>query len=723
MALLALASALGATAMSAIDIAARRYTLAESASAFLTEADNKYVNETITIEPRATALVMVDVWDDTSSAYLSDNEGKRLLPMLAAARALGMLIVHAPSEAPEWPAIKVLAGEILVTGTDGRPGSPSRCDAPILNSSRQIKHVLVVGYDTNKCIIDKPCGAVALSSELAGIAELLIVRDTTRGEFGWFGNAWYGQHATLNMIELGWWLRPARRQGIASLTLADLLVAAGASTNASALQPLSYPAPSAALTPRDAFPAPTVLDGGAALVVVSCSSDYLNAGFRSRVLENRARYLEPLLSSWRLHATSSPIIHSLNGHVADGACAPRRGELVATSDADFDQLLEAHAIKTLYYVGYGANTDMQFGVGGMQRYYSNSRYLRLSTPRYFWVEEATIAVENAETLVDSWAKKAAMAYRQPILRSSHGDAWNVVTHVSLLRATCAASPKGGAMRYSLAGMRTMRSAADAITQDDVAGECGPPLADLTAVSIQIDAAPSLLGAGANDRKLLCFVKSVGTPFAVYQIKMDASGALLYQIASASRWVGTLRVPGFFVAANRTVRVAVVHDERAVSIFRNGTLVANQTDFGALDYSYASALLVGKRLDTEAWDGELGNVDDGGIQAHTPAGSKPTHLRDPSPHTCGIQAHTPAGSEPTHLRDPSPHTCGIRAHTPAGSQPTHLRDPSPHSTIVKWTTAGSKPTHPNPLERAPHPPGGCSAVSKVDAGSPSHARSG
>ena len=45
---------------------------------------------------------MVDVWNDTADASLFENENKRMLPLLAAAREIGMLIIHAPSEAPEW---------------------------------------------------------------------------------------------------------------------------------------------------------------------------------------------------------------------------------------------------------------------------------------------------------------------------------------------------------------------------------------------------------------------------------------------------------------------------------------------------------------------------------------------------------------------------------------------------------------------------------------------
>ena len=422
-----------AMGLSTLNVTARRFHIANSTS-FHTEMDNKYIPTHLTLNPAATALVLIDVWDDSKlNATLADNENKRLLPLLAAARALNMLVVHAPSEEPEWPKIKVLPGEILVRGTDGHAGSKSRCDTWIRNSSRHIKNILVAGYDTNKCIIDKPCGAVALSSELSGV-EVVLVRDATRGEYGWYGNAWFGQHATINMLEMGWWL--PGHAGLPSILLADLLYAAGAEANASALEPLKYPLPSAAHTERDAFVKPQPPDSHAALVVVSCAEDYGNLGFRARVMENRKRYLEPLLAAWRKTGMSH-VIHAHNGHKSNGECTPQASESVVHTNDEFDKLIASKGIKTLYYVGYAANTDMMWGVGGMQRFYSMNRYLGETIPDYYWVDEATIGLENAETLADSWGKKAALAYRQPLLRAS----WNVVTVDGLRSALSASAPR------------------------------------------------------------------------------------------------------------------------------------------------------------------------------------------------------------------------------------------------------------------------------------------
>ena len=106
----------------------------------------------------------------------------------------------------------------------------------------------------------------------------------------------------MNLLELGWWLRaPARADandssgtddsaagGIRSLVLRDLLDGLG--DTATALSPLQFPVPTTAqrYPPDSDVPAadPSV-PKGVALVVVSCSSDYLNDGFRARVMENR----------------------------------------------------------------------------------------------------------------------------------------------------------------------------------------------------------------------------------------------------------------------------------------------------------------------------------------------------------------------------------------------------------------------------------------------------
>ena len=109
-----------------INVGVRRFVPALSPSTFQTELDNAYVNETYTLDPNRTALVLIDVWDDAYSPELSENEQLRLIPLLGLARASGFLIVHAPSENSEWRNITVLPGEILVKGENGTSGSSAK---------------------------------------------------------------------------------------------------------------------------------------------------------------------------------------------------------------------------------------------------------------------------------------------------------------------------------------------------------------------------------------------------------------------------------------------------------------------------------------------------------------------------------------------------------------------------------------------------------------------
>lgn len=111
----------------------------------------------------------------------------RLLPLLQAARELGLFTIHAPSEGTLWPRVAPRPDEPVVHGEDGRPGSPSRCDSVIRNATHirnatgAIIHVLVAGYDTNICVIDKPCGVVALSRSCTALPKSSS-SETPRGQ-------------------------------------------------------------------------------------------------------------------------------------------------------------------------------------------------------------------------------------------------------------------------------------------------------------------------------------------------------------------------------------------------------------------------------------------------------------------------------------------------------------------------------------------------------------
>ena len=362
-----------------------------------TELNSSYVDESVVLDASSTALVMVDVWTVTDPMLL-ENMHKRLLPLLAAARQLGVLIVHAPSEAPLWDQLTVLPGELLVTG---ERGDSARCDLALKNASqtshRNITHVLLVGYDTNLCVVDKPCGAVQLSTELLGDAEVLLIRDTTRPGADEYGNPYYTTETSINMIESGAWL-PRGQQHIRSLMLHDLLVAFGRNAEASALPPLQLPAPQMSHRSPAARPFALTLEdvqSNTALLVVAAADNFDNDGYQARVNENMDLWLLPLLESAR--AAKLPIIHLPNGrHLS---LTPARGEFVLNSTAQLAQVVRDFSLTKLLYCGYAANRELLWGDGGLAHFYAYTRYgyspvfpAVANIPQVSWVPSASVSV-------------------------------------------------------------------------------------------------------------------------------------------------------------------------------------------------------------------------------------------------------------------------------------------------------------------------------------------
>lgn len=77
--------------------------------------------------------------------------------------------------------------------------------------------------------------------------------------------------------------------------------------------------------------------------------------------------LLPLLQAAR-NSEALAVLHIPNGHsVPPGSpCAPIEGEHVVGSNDEFDRLITQLELNTLFYVGYAANRDMLFGVGGKE---------------------------------------------------------------------------------------------------------------------------------------------------------------------------------------------------------------------------------------------------------------------------------------------------------------------------------------------------------------------
>ena len=115
-------------------------------------------------------------------------------------------------------------------GEDGRPNSTSRCDGPLRRAVRRggakISTVLLAGYDTNLCMIDKPCGSRSLSGELLGDnIEVVLVRDSTRPGPTAFENTFATWTSFVELIEQAPWLHalPVGKRFIRSALAADIM--------------------------------------------------------------------------------------------------------------------------------------------------------------------------------------------------------------------------------------------------------------------------------------------------------------------------------------------------------------------------------------------------------------------------------------------------------------------------------------------------------------------
>jgi hypothetical protein len=638
------------------------------------------------LDAATTALVMVDVWNSTDPVLL-DNYEHRLLPLLAAARKLGFLVVHAPSEGPLLSNITVEAGELLVTGTDGEEGSPSRCDVAMKNTTRNIKHILLTGYDTNMCMIDKPCGAFQLSTSHVVPAEVILIRDVTRPQSRYYQNSYYSLLANTMTIETAPWLTPdpsvdhdcSAQRGIRSALLADLFSAFSLHTP---LEPCQYPVESAAHANPSHSQVPFSTAASAArtaFVLVSAADDFANDGFQARVTENLELVTVPLLNTVRESALR--VIHIPNGHHL--SVAPVQGEVVVHSDTEMARAIELYSITSLVYCGYPANVDVMWGAGGIAKLYAARRYLNQSVPTAYWIEDCTVAFETAQTIEGQWAKKESIAYRQ-----GSSPLVGVLDAAAITRALCeikaGQAPIPSTPFFALEGEHHFSTPADMVVDKDINGDgCGNGgMLNHPNVTIELSLGASTLDHTLiSDRKALCFVKSVGTPFAVYQLKVSTtlsaeegphgnSGAqdqhdLMYQASINGVW-HTLTIPSALDAANQSTRLTIVHAGQSVAVYkyqdtqhrggnRSGNrgsadggssagttwkLLSSDSHFGALDYSAAEAMAVGGRPNSihptkESW---MGTVSDVTIRAGAyypgppgpgPSPPTPSPLLDPS----------------------------------------------------------------------------------------------
>ena len=157
--------------------------------------------KTLNIPVSQAALILIDVWSDHYiNSWLhraSEITQSKIVPILSAARNIGLTIIHAPSprvvetrhpdvmspppasgpnDPNEWP-----PREFIAKASAPHPDEPIIANGDQLHkllAKRRILHLFYAGFATNWCVIGRDYGMIALHNK--GYNNILI-RDATTG--------------------------------------------------------------------------------------------------------------------------------------------------------------------------------------------------------------------------------------------------------------------------------------------------------------------------------------------------------------------------------------------------------------------------------------------------------------------------------------------------------------------------------------------------------------
>ena len=216
-----------------LNLPCRYYRVYTDADVPCDEENFEFVERDLSIPLDQTALVLVDVWSDhyidSWRKRATEVTHQRIVPLLQAARRVGMLVIHAPSprivesdhpesmpaptptqpeDTPEWPPAQFRgiyrSGEFAALGRNPEPRlqeaiaryattqSIADAVAPVPGESiiatgpqlhdllceRQILHLIYAGFATNWCVIGRDYGIIALNERGYNI---VLIRDATTG--------------------------------------------------------------------------------------------------------------------------------------------------------------------------------------------------------------------------------------------------------------------------------------------------------------------------------------------------------------------------------------------------------------------------------------------------------------------------------------------------------------------------------------------------------------
>ncbi|MFC1669391.1 hypothetical protein ACFL20_03310, partial [Spirochaetota bacterium] len=346
------------------------------------ETSSYYSYPNLTINLNKTALVLIDIWDN--EPRINELIKYRLVPLLKLARKKNITIIHAPSQNFNiHPLCRPMPGEIVVNGY-------KNIDNEL--KLREINTILYAGFDTYKCVLDKPMGIFSTKERNPQI-NLLLIRDCTLS-----GNV-ISQTVATNMIE---------KHFGHSTSLENLYYALDETPPDIILNDLTIPESSISENqiPENA----TFSSNNSALVLTGTGAidSYPSGSFKDRIspLQND---IENLIDFARNN--NLLIIHAPNEYGNLNSRTPLSNEPIIYSKDSFINTIENNNIKNLFYAGFAVNEDILFGNAGIVSLYIRGRYENIPVPGYYIINNCTFAFEMPETLSGEYVKEVSLTYR------------------------------------------------------------------------------------------------------------------------------------------------------------------------------------------------------------------------------------------------------------------------------------------------------------------------
>jgi len=159
-----------------IQLKVRDFRASSDKEKYDSERDSLYRHETIEVDLKTTALVLIDVWSD----HPNDGWMKRarqltadkLVPLITLARRHDMMVFHAPHDRPIAADMQPQKGEINLddAGIADTQGFHRYLQAQGVNT------LIYAGYSSNVCVLHRPVGIIWMKQKGYNV---ILIRDCT----------------------------------------------------------------------------------------------------------------------------------------------------------------------------------------------------------------------------------------------------------------------------------------------------------------------------------------------------------------------------------------------------------------------------------------------------------------------------------------------------------------------------------------------------------------